>query len=557
MVKKILKYLNKEISGLHQAAYLLGICAFLSQLMALVRDRLLAWSFGASHSLDVYYAAFRIPDFVFASIASVVSISVLIPFLVERLETDKGKEFIDNVFSTFVWFMGAVSIILYLSMPALMRFFFPTLAAGADGPEMIGMARVLLLSPLFLGFSNFLASITQVYKRFLIYALAPLLYNGGIIFGIVVLYPHFGLIGLAYGVAFGALLHFSIQLPFIIEKGLLPTFRWNIDFASIRQVASLSLPRTFTASSNEILEFFMISLASIMASGSISVFNFAWNLQSVPLSIIGVSYSLAAFPALARHFAKGERDLFLAQMVGSARHIIFWSVPIMVQFIVLRAQIVRVILGTGQFNWADTRLTAAALAFFTLSLVPQGLMLLFVRSYYARGKTMKPLLINFVCAAGSIALAYWLYHFFLDSPLFRVFIEQLMRVDSVSGTEVLMLPLAFAVGVSINMLTHWIDFSFDYPEFTKPVFKVLFQVFGASVLMGWLTYTLLPVFDHVFGHNTAVGVFLQGFLSGTGGIIFGILVLIALRSHELSEVWKALHRKIWKAKPLVADQIPM
>src|SRR3954467_1790986 len=107
MVKRFFSFLNGEITGLHQAAYLLGFFAICSQILALIRDRILASSFGASNTLDLYYSAFRIPDILFVTVASVVSVSVLIPFLISAFEKSKddAKEFIDNVFSFFFLFM--------------------------------------------------------------------------------------------------------------------------------------------------------------------------------------------------------------------------------------------------------------------------------------------------------------------------------------------------------------------------------------------------------------------------------------------------------------------
>ncbi len=104
MVRKFISFLGREISGLHEAAYLLGGFAILSQILALVRDRLLAHSFGAGATLDLYYAAFRVPDFLFAIIASFFSASILIPFLSKKLAIDKdsGREFLSAMFSIFV-----------------------------------------------------------------------------------------------------------------------------------------------------------------------------------------------------------------------------------------------------------------------------------------------------------------------------------------------------------------------------------------------------------------------------------------------------------------------
>ncbi|MEQ1561453.1 MAG: lipid II flippase MurJ, partial [Nitrospira sp.] len=396
MVKSFLNFLNKEIAGLHQAAYLLGFFAICSQILALVRDRILASQFGAGNTLDLYYSAFRIPDVLFVTVASIVSISVLIPFLIERLEKsqEEAKEFVDTVFTFYFCFMFVVGVLAYITAPYFMAILFPVFANSADFGQLVSLTRILLLSPAFLGFSNLLASITQIHRRFFLYAIAPVVYNVGIIFGIVFLYPIFGLNGLGYGVVIGAFFHFAIQVPFIWKQKMLPSFSLPIKFGSIKKIVYTSLPRTITVSSNELSELFLISFASFFVPGSVSIFNFSFNLQSVPFSIIGVSYSLAAFPTLTRLFSGGNKSEFVDQMIVSARHIIFWSVPVSVMFVVLRAQIVRTILGAGKFNWDDTRLTAAALALFTFSLLAQNLVALFVRSYYSQGRTKTPLYMN-------------------------------------------------------------------------------------------------------------------------------------------------------------------
>ncbi|NDE68207.1 hypothetical protein EB052_01220, partial [bacterium] len=209
MVRQFITLFNREIKGLHEAAYLLAFFAFLSQLLALVRDKLLAYTFGANHILDIYYASFRIPDLIFVTIASVVSASVLVPFLTERHEKDedKGKRFIDDVFSLFFLAMVVVSVIIFAIAPMIIPIVLPGFAHDPMLPELISATQLLLLSPFFLGISNFLSSITQMHRRFLVYAISPLLYNIGIIIGITLLYPLFGLQGLVGGVVVGAMLH--------------------------------------------------------------------------------------------------------------------------------------------------------------------------------------------------------------------------------------------------------------------------------------------------------------------------------------------------------------
>lgn len=555
MVERLFKLLHRELTGIHQAALLLGFSSLASQLLALLRDRLLAYKFGAGVELDMYYAAFRIPDFIFVSVGSLVSLSVLIPFLLERLDHSpaEAKKFLSNIFSVFFGVMVVVNGIAFFLVPQLLPWLFPSYVGTQFYPELIMMTRILLLSPIFLGFSNFLASVTQAYRRFALYSLSPVLYNLGIIVGTLWLYPVLGLEGLALGVVLGALLHFLIQVPFVVSHGLWPRLSWRIDFPAIRKVLLLSLPRTVTLSANELTELFLISLASVLTAGSVSIFNFAFNLQGMPLSVIGVSYSLAAFPTLTRLFGNGDHDKFVRQMITSAQHIIFWTLPLTVLFVVLRAQIVRTVLGSGHFDWADTRLTAAALALFVISLVPQSLSLLFVRSYYSRGYTWKPLFINLFSAAVIISSSYLLVTLFQAHELFRFTVTSLLKVDDVAGAVVLMLPLGFSIGLLFNLLIHWLAFRHDYPQFSGPVRRTFWQSFAAAVIGGFVAYISLQVFNLFLSINTFWGIFLQGLLAGILGLIVHLLILRLLGSQELVDIWQALHRRFWGSAVIGPD----
>jgi len=182
-------------------------------------------------------------------------------------------------------------------------------------------------------------------------------------------------------------------------------------------------------------------------------------------------------------------------------------------FVVLRAQIVRTVLGAGNFSWSDTRLTAACLAIFIISVVAQSLLLLFVRGYYAMGKTWKPLVINVVSSILLVLLGYLFINLFKTNGVFRYFIETLFKVDNVPGSIVLVLPLAYSVGTLINALIHWITFQREFPDFTRPVIRTLFASFSASVIMGYVAYRFLDVFDNIFNINTLAGIFFQGFFA--------------------------------------------
>ncbi len=210
MVKKFFSIFHKETPGLHQAAYLLGFFALCSQVLALFRDRILAAHFGATSTLDLYYSAFRIPDFLFATVASIVSISVLMPYLMEKMSKSDvdAKKFIDNIFSFFFLFMLVVGIIAFWTAPFFLSILFPPYVHTASFGSLVTLTRILLLSPIFLGFSNTLATIVQINKRFFLYSMSPIVYNIGIIIGALFFYPIFGLPGLGFGVALGAFLAF-------------------------------------------------------------------------------------------------------------------------------------------------------------------------------------------------------------------------------------------------------------------------------------------------------------------------------------------------------------
>lgn len=548
MVKRWFTFIGQEIRGLHEAAYLLASFAFLSLILALIRDKLLAYSFGAGPALDVYYAAFRVPDLIFTTIGSLVSASILLPYFIEKFESskEKGKNFFDSIFTIFFVGMILVSAIVFLLAPYIVPIIIPGFSNSDSLPELILSMRIMLFSPFFLGLSNLFSSLTQMRYRFLVYAFSPVFYNAGIIAGVLLGYPIFGIAGLAIGVALGAFLHMGIQIPFMIHERLFPVFTLKIKWSDIKKIAITTLPRTLTLSANQLSSFVLVSIASLMASGSISIYNFAFNLQSVPMTLIGASYSSAVFPTLSKLIFKGRITEFKDKMIASAQHIIFWSMPLAVLFIVLRAQIVRTVLGAGKFDWADTRLTAAMLAIFTFSTIGQSLIILFVRAFYAEGKTSRPLLINVISAVITVCSGFALYRAYFIFPVFRYFIEDLLKVTGQVGTSVLVLGLAFSIGTFINTVLHWVTYEKSYPGFSKPVLATLFHSFAGSIIMGYVAFLSLRVYSLVFPLTKVWGLFLQGLCAGLTGIIVLVIVLKLLNNRELEDVITTLHKKIWK-----------
>lgn len=548
MVRRVFEMVYQEIRGLHQAAYVLAFFAFGSQILALVRDRLLAHQFGASVELDVYYAAFRIPDLLFVLFASTLSIYVLIPFVTKR-ENDgvKGssRALMSQVFTLFLLVYIFLALGVGIAAPMLAELLFPGFT-GAEHDELVLVMRILLLQPLLLGLSSLFGVVTQIGRRFMLYALSPLLYNLGIIFGIVALYPFFGIAGLGFGVVLGALAHMAVQIPFVRKSKFSPRITFSFDLPLLLSIFKTSIPRALTLSLHQIVFIAFIGAASVMVAGSVSIFQFAYNLQSVPLAIIGVSYSVAAFPTLARLFSKGEHREFVEHVATALRHLFFWSLPAMALIVVIRAQLVRVILGSGAFDWEDTRLTAAALALFSLSLIAQSINLLIIRAFYAGGNTRTPFVITFLSSGAALILGIGLYSVFITQPYFASIVEALMRVEGVPGTEILMLPLGYSIAITLHTIALLTFFIREHNMPLKMLTVPFMRACGAAAAAGSASYFALNILVVGIRTDTFLGIFLQGFIAGVVGLFAAAALLYAIRSPELLEVWKALRRRFYK-----------
>ncbi len=533
---------------MHEAAILLGIFSLVSQLIGLFRDRMLANTIGPSTTLDIYYSAFRIPDLLYLSIASLASITVLMPFLIEKME-GKGKEaaraFFNDILSGFLVLLIVVSGIAFIFMPYLAHLIAPGFT-GDETIKLISISRIMLLSPILLGLSNLVGTVTQLLRKFFIFSLSPIFYNLGIIFGIIVLYPRYGVWGLAWGVILGAFLHLLIQLPILVSSGFTPAFLRKIDITSIRNVITLSLPRTIGLSMNGISLLVIAALASIVGEGAVSVFNFSINLETVPVGMIGLSYAVAAFPILAETFARGEKEKWQKNVFSAVRQIIFWSLPLTAIFIVLRAHIVRITLGSGAFSWNDTRLTAASFAIFAIGMIGQNLTLVFVRAFYSAHNTKTPLIINTLCSLIMIGLAYYLLNIFNNNLGFRDAVESILRVQNTPGAAVLMLPLAYSIGTILNAILHWIDLRRKYVNGSGHILKTFFQSGVSAIVMGLASYTTLNFFAPVFEVHTFIGIFAQGFVAGLVGLILGVVVLYLFGNEEFFEIISAMRQKFWK-----------
>ncbi len=555
MVNRILSFFSRDIESINQAAYILALSTIFTQLFGLIRDRLLASTFGASEILDVYYAAFKVQDIIFYCIASLLSLAVLIPLISESLEKEgmeKTKKLLDSLFTVSFIFIGIFSIIGFIFAPQITKTLFPGLASGSHFEELVTLTRLLLVSPFLFSFSGLLASVVQLHNRFYITAISPILYNLGIIIGIDLFYPLLGIVGLGLGVLLGAFLHTFIQLPFVIKKGLLPTFTLSILWDDIKKSIGLYFYRSIGMGIQQVMFIFLLGLSTTIGAGSVSIMTLAQNLQGIPLTLIGASYAIATFPVLSRFFSSGDKGAFITQLQNATRHIIFWSLPFAVLLIVLRAQVVRVILGAGSFSWSDTRLTAACLALFAISVVFQGLSLLFIRAFYASGKNKEAIIVGFISAFTTVTLSYCGIYVFENYQFVQAFFEHLLRIEDIEGSSIIMLPLAFSLGSFVNAILFGLMLRKTF-SFKLGIIETSFHSFAASVSIGFVSYQFLDYFGTIFDLKTTLGIFLQGLLSGILGIFFGIFLLFVLKNKEALEVVSAIKRKI-KGEDLVGPQ---
>jgi len=246
---------------------------------------------------------------------------------------------------------------------------------------------------------------------------------------------------------------------------------------------------------------------------------------------------LAAFPTLAGHYVKKE-IIAISECLGSGlRHIIFWSLPVTALFIVLRAHIVRVILGSGAFDWSDTKMTAAALALFVISVVFQSIQLFLTRAHYAFGKTRLPLFINLGNALLTVSLALMFSKYFSPTGGLFSFLAKILKVEGLSRLSVLSLPLAFSIGALISAFLLWYFLEAEIRQSTiSAVIRSFRDSFLNALVIGTVTTLVLHLLSGVFDLDSGVEVFAHAFISGIVGIGAGALVLRFINNKEMGEI---------------------
>ena len=253
---------------------------------------------------------------------------------------------------------------------------------------------------------------------------------------------------------------------------------------------------------------------------------------------------MAAFPILAKLYSRHKLKEFCRQLITALRHIIFWTVPAIGLLIVLRAHIVRVILGSGEFDWSDTRLTAAALALFTISLTAQAIDLLLIRAFYAGGDTRTPFFISVASATAALVMALVFYQLYTNLPQVATAFANLMRVGSVVGAEVLILPFSYALALCFKLIVLLFCIRHRFQLSLGWLRVHLARAFSSALSGALATYFTLRLLSGLIDINTLPGVFAQGLIAGVVGIIVIGMAYYLTGAPELAEVCQSFRLRL-------------
>jgi len=523
---RIKKFFNKT-NNVKSASIILIITLTLSNFLGLIRDHYLAQKISTGE-LDIYYAAFRFPDFIFNILILGAISAAFIPIFTSYLNKNSNnhREAWD-IANSFLNISFVILVIFALLLFILMPFLIPILVPNFDTLkqiETIRLARLMLFSPIFFGLSYVFGGILNSFKRFMAYSIAPLVYNFSIIISTLLFADKYGFWAPAYGVIIGAMLHLLIQVPTAIHLGWKPKSIFDYSNPGLRKIIRLMIPRSIGLGVNQIMLLVYTSIASMVGVGSVAIWNLADNIQTMPTVVFGTSLATAVFPTLSGAISLGNHEDFTRYFWRGFRAITLVLIPAAIGIILLRVQIVRLILGSGDFGWDETVQTASTLGFFAIGIVAQGIIPLMSRSFYSLHNTKTPTLIGVFSMIASIILGY------------------LLAINmKVSG-----LALAFSISGFINAILLYIYLRKELPilrthekEIKNFIIKVIFSTIIMSIIVQLSKYVLGNIVDM----QRVWGVFVQC----VGSIIFGVITYLYMakkyKFEEFSLVFETIKNK--------------
>jgi len=304
------------------------------------------------------------------------------------------------------------------------------------------------------------------------------------------------------------------------------------------------VPRLIGQATYQINLSVMTAIASTIAVGSIAIFNFSNNIQYFPVSIIGVSFAIAAFPNLAKAWSANDKERFFNNFSSSLRQTIFMVLPISCLLFIFRAQVVRLILGTGQFGWGATRLTAASLGVFSLGILAASLIPLAARAFFALKNTRTPAIISVGTIGLNISLAFLFTFLLKDGGVFEIFVVNLLKLNDVNDIGVIGLPMA----LSLSSITQCLLLFYfllkiilkgneqdraSWQGRQKEIIVTLVKAAVSSLIAAVVSYLALQLAGSVLNTRTFLGIFAQTTIAASSGVAIYILFSWLLKAREL------------------------
>ncbi|HVA96695.1 MAG TPA: murein biosynthesis integral membrane protein MurJ [Candidatus Acidoferrales bacterium] len=408
---KGLDLLTRRQTNILSAAFVIMITVVLSQVLGLIRQRLLVSIFGASNKLGIYLYSTQLPDTVFQLTIAAALASAFIPVFSEYLARGKEKEahkMASTLLTVGIIIFSIFSVILAIFAQQILQIF--NLGSNFSPQEMILMAnlmRIIIIGQLLFIIATFFTALLQSYNHFFVPGIAAALYNLGIIIGVLVFAPIVGIYSTAIGVILGGLIFIGAQIPLARKVGF--HFRPDLSYIKsdgVKKIGKLMWPRT--------LSVIIFQLGTIAIGAFISflndpgrmnvIFDFAQTLAFAPVALFGQTIAQAAFPVLARE--KDKLEEFKATFIQSFNQMLYLVLPVSVLFLVLRIPLVRLVFGASKFDWPATVLTGETLALFSVSIFAQALITLVLRAFYALHDTKVPLIVGGISTALLIIIAY-------------------------------------------------------------------------------------------------------------------------------------------------------
>lgn len=533
--KKISDHRTEHISA---AALILSIFSFLSFILGILRDRLITGTFGAGNELDVYYTAFRIPDFI-AMVLMMGAIGVaVIPIFTKTLIENKGSAFnyLSNLLNLSLVGLIIICAILFIFTPQLIFLIAPGFSPEKKEITVL-LTRIMFLSPILMGISNIISAVLRVFQKFLITALAPLVYNLGSIIGIIFFVPKIGISGLAWGIVLGAFLHLLIQVPALFRVGFKIKRIFNFLDKEFLLTLKLTIPRAIGLAAAQINLIVITIIGSMLIPGSVGIFSLANDLSLPIIGLIAIPFATAVFPALSLAFSKGEKKEMLQKFSSVFRQILFMLIPLTAIAFILRAHLVRIAFGTGRFDWSATKLTAACFGVFMLGLFAQGLIYLVAKTFYAMHNTKIPALTSIISVA-STALLSCVFIWLLSFPnIFSAFVGSALKIEGMRNLAVVGLPLAVSLDAILQLTILLVFLKKKVGDFYgKEIFSSLKKVLAATLLTIVFSYFIRQLIGGFAGSTTFWLVLLQAGFAGGLGFAFYLLVAFIFKSPEVKSL---------------------